>query len=350
MNRKTPNELDQDINLKNSPNSGQIGQAGGDLIQAGRDYIQYIYNNSRNGHWGKVAIALIPLFLFLYGAREVGIKAAETFTPKSPKRSAAIALPTQSPIHKEPKQSTDSQPSKFQFPQNSCGDKSTDSNNTWYPVFINGGSLDEIQQKYCKDAINATRQTGEKAIQVASFISDTKALRFAKAVGGEVGEPRKPSPAVSPQILSNSGNNSSVPPSSDTDAQEAARQRAAQEEAEKQRAAAQEEAARQRAAQEEAARQQELARQQAEAARRQAIASSGCVVTINRPFVSLMSEPAPFSQELIRVSSGEYTISDYVTRSFAGSAQGWFEITSGGRTGWVSNDTMTVDAKTSTCP
>jgi hypothetical protein len=183
----------------------QKGNAGRDLIQVGRDYVQYIYNNSRTGHWGKVAVALIPLFLFLYGAREVGINVVETFTPTSSEDSAAIALPTQNPINVEPEQNTDPQASEFQFPQDSCGDKSTNANNTWYPVFIGDRSLDEIRQEFCRDAIPATRQAGERSVQVASFISLDKAQRFAVVVGGEVGEPRKLSPAVSSQPRSNSG-------------------------------------------------------------------------------------------------------------------------------------------------
>jgi hypothetical protein len=146
----------------------QEGYAGRDLFQIGRDYVRYIKINILSGNWGSVTIALIPLFLFLFGVKAGADKVVETFstTGSALAPKPAIGLSTNpSPASKDSGQFDVSQ-----FPKESCGDKSTDANNTWYPVFINGGNLDEVQQKYCKDAINATRQTGEKAIQVASFI------------------------------------------------------------------------------------------------------------------------------------------------------------------------------------
>jgi hypothetical protein len=44
----------------------QNGQAGRDLIQAGRDYIRHIQVNILSGHWGVIFISLIPLILTLY--------------------------------------------------------------------------------------------------------------------------------------------------------------------------------------------------------------------------------------------------------------------------------------------
>ena len=91
MSKKAPHQLDQDLELKKSHNEGQIGQAGEGLIQVGRDYIQYISNNARNGHWGKVAFALLPLILVLYGTKEVGTKVVETFNTHPPDQSEVIA-------------------------------------------------------------------------------------------------------------------------------------------------------------------------------------------------------------------------------------------------------------------
>ena len=91
MGKKAPHQLDQDLELKNSHNEGQIGQAGRDLVQVGRDYIQYISKNAGDGHWGKVAFALIPLILVLYGTKEVGTKVVETFNPHPSDQSEVIA-------------------------------------------------------------------------------------------------------------------------------------------------------------------------------------------------------------------------------------------------------------------
>jgi type IV secretory pathway VirB10-like protein len=274
------------------------------------------------------------------------------------------------------------------FSKESCGDKSTDPNNTWYPVFINGGNLDEVRQKYCKDAINVTRQTGEKAIQVASFISDTNAQRFAVLVGGEVEEPRQPKPTVSPQASPSpeSKSPSAVTPSSNSDAERAARDQTARDQTARDQAArdqaARDQAARDQAARDQAARDQaardQAARDQAardQAARDQAAKDqaaqrlaaeqaaareraeaearrrdSMCILTITNSLVSLRSEPQTHSQELIRVRPGEYIPIDYTVTSFGGLRNdGWFLIEAEGRRGWIINDTWTIESKTRLC-
>jgi hypothetical protein len=80
--------------------------------------------------------------------------------------------------------------SSFSFPQNSCGDKSTGSEGTWYPVFIDGAGIEDVRVKYCADAVATNRKdTGVKTVQLASFANRERALEFAKAVGGDVGKP-----------------------------------------------------------------------------------------------------------------------------------------------------------------
>jgi hypothetical protein len=80
--------------------------------------------------------------------------------------------------------------SSFSFPQASCGDKLTGGGDTWYPVFIDGSNIGEIRTKYCADAVATKRKdTGVETVQLASFTSRERALEFAKAVGGDVGEP-----------------------------------------------------------------------------------------------------------------------------------------------------------------
>lgn len=77
---------------------------------------------------------------------------------------------------------------------------------------------------------------------------------------------------------------------------------------------------------------------------------AGCVVTIVNPLVALRSEPAPLSQELVRVEPGAYPALEHTVMEFAGQDQGWFQIEVAGRRGWVRDDTLTIDAKTAACP
>ena len=284
----------------------QNGKAGRDLVQVGRDYVQYIHNNARSGNWRSVFIALIPLFLLLYGAKTAGETVYKTFRTESstagqaqdPKLPFPIPNPKKTAITK-----TTPSPSftidGFNFPQDACGDKSTGSDNTWYPVFINGADLGDIRQKYCRDAIQVTRQTGEKAIQVASFITYNKAQRFAKAVSGDVGEPikpvsLKPSPTPSPLVTLPIPPTPTVTPSPNPNI---------------------------------------------------------CVVTISNSLVALKREPETFSREIIRVPPGNYASLDYQVTNFGGLRDdGWFLLEAQGRKGWVKDDTWTIESKTRVCP
>ncbi len=79
--------------------------------------------------------------------------------------------------------------SSFSFPQTSCGDKLTDSEDTWHPVFIDGADIRAVRAKYCADAVATKRKdTGIETVQLASFTSRERASEFANAVGGDVGE------------------------------------------------------------------------------------------------------------------------------------------------------------------
>jgi Bacterial SH3 domain len=76
---------------------------------------------------------------------------------------------------------------EFVFPQDSCGDRVTNPSATWYPVYIDGANIEDIRTKYCRDAVSTIRAiSGQPSVQVASFTSYDKALRFSKLVGGEV--------------------------------------------------------------------------------------------------------------------------------------------------------------------
>lgn len=63
MSLKTPRSSNQEINLNHSSNSGVIKQVGRDILEVGRDYINYIQLNSRTGHWGAVFVALAPFLI-----------------------------------------------------------------------------------------------------------------------------------------------------------------------------------------------------------------------------------------------------------------------------------------------
>jgi hypothetical protein len=87
----------------------------------------------------------------------------------------------------------------WNFPQTSCGDKPTGGSDTWYPVFIDKGSLSQIRKRYCADALATIREkTNIESVQVASFNDRDKAVRFAQVIGGDVGastSPESSSPA-----------------------------------------------------------------------------------------------------------------------------------------------------------
>ena len=100
---------------------------------------------------------------------------ASQVTPKSPTPLTASTSPVAQ---------------SFQFPQPSCGDKSAGNNETWYPVFINAGDVEKLRTQFCADAITTTRKdTGDRAVQLASFTESSRATAFAQAVGGSVGAP-----------------------------------------------------------------------------------------------------------------------------------------------------------------
>jgi hypothetical protein len=82
---------------------------------------------------------------------------------------------------------------KFNFPKASCGDKFTAANDTWYPVFVDGGDLNTIHNQFCADAVATVRKdTKTPSVQLASFTNRDRAEEFAKTIGGEVGQPKYP--------------------------------------------------------------------------------------------------------------------------------------------------------------
>lgn len=99
--------------------------------------------------------------------------------------------------------------SQFNFPMTSCGDQASEPSDSWYSVFVDGASLEDIRTRYCGDAVSVTRaKSGKPTVQAASFTSYAKALTLAKAIGGVVeqataaAENTENSPATQPPASS----------------------------------------------------------------------------------------------------------------------------------------------------
>jgi hypothetical protein len=100
----------------------------------------------------------------------------------------------------------------FNFPKAGCGDKPSGEKDTWYPVFVDGGDLETIRHNFCADATSTVRKDSQvQSVQLASFTSRDRAIEFAKAVGGDVGQPTHPDIASSsPQPQNEAGGSTSV--------------------------------------------------------------------------------------------------------------------------------------------
>jgi serine/threonine protein kinase len=145
-----------------------------------------------------------------------------TQTPTSLTQNPDPETPTNTP--RNPTQNPETPPinstnefDKAQFPLPSCGDplpNNSASPTQFYPIFIdfNDSNLQQVQEKFCGDAYKTTRQdTGQLAIQVASFINRNQAELFRdfmtrKIGSGAVGQatiykasnPSQPAPTPSP--------------------------------------------------------------------------------------------------------------------------------------------------------
>lgn len=113
----------------------------------------------------------------------------------------------------------------FNFPKATCGDKPSGEKDTWYPVFVDRGDLETIRRNFCADATSTVRKDSQvQSVQLASFISRDRASLFAKAVGGDIGQPNYPDVASSsPQLQAGGstslGSNEAVLAANDPDLQ-----------------------------------------------------------------------------------------------------------------------------------
>ncbi|MBN8564524.1 MAG: hypothetical protein J0L70_28740 [Leptolyngbya sp. UWPOB_LEPTO1] len=123
----------------------------------------------------RLLIVAAPIAIGILGGIGIAANNGSKTSPTSTTNQAPISAkpsPTDNPA---------------QVAKETCGDSGSADN--WYPVFIDGGNLAEIQAKFCKDAIAKTREkNGKPTVQLASFSDRTRAEKFAKSVGGEVGE------------------------------------------------------------------------------------------------------------------------------------------------------------------
>jgi len=125
--------------------------------------------------------------------------AKDTTSPNKGSSSDSTAKDTSSPQNTTPSSSS-TEFDKAQFPQSTCGDSlpsGSSSSIEFHPVFIkySESSLQTVKSNFCADAYKTTRRdSGEVAIQVASFTDRRRAESFSnfmntKVGSGDVGQP-----------------------------------------------------------------------------------------------------------------------------------------------------------------
>ncbi|OBC08950.1 hypothetical protein A5784_06095 [Mycobacterium sp. 852013-50091_SCH5140682] len=80
------------------------------------------------------------------------------------------------------------------------------------------------------------------------------------------------------------------------------------------------------------------------------VAAGTCAVTVANPLLTLRETPDPFGQESVKVAAGTYKVSDIADTSWAGAPQRWFKIDVGTRSGWIRDDSFSIDSRSDSCP
>lgn len=75
-----------------------------------------------------------------------------------------------------------------------------------------------------------------------------------------------------------------------------------------------------------------------------------CVLTINDPFAQIQATPGYPPQSGTKVPAGSYVTITSEVLSFAGVQTRWYEIHVGGQTGWIVDDNVQIQSKSSGCP
>ena len=78
--------------------------------------------------------------------------------------------------------------------------------------------------------------------------------------------------------------------------------------------------------------------------------ASGCVLTIRNPLVQLKRDPNPSTPNVGPARPGQYHRKEYRVANWAGASLGWFLIGADGRSGWIEDDSINIEAKTAPCP
>ena len=75
-----------------------------------------------------------------------------------------------------------------------------------------------------------------------------------------------------------------------------------------------------------------------------------CVVTIANALATLRERPERFSQEIMKIPPGVYTVARLQTVAFGPQNERWMMIQVGTRSGWIPDETFTIASKSAGCP
>ncbi|HLX87472.1 MAG TPA: hypothetical protein VKR22_03280 [Acidimicrobiales bacterium] len=78
--------------------------------------------------------------------------------------------------------------------------------------------------------------------------------------------------------------------------------------------------------------------------------TGGCVLSISDPYTQIKDQPSYALQSGTNVPAGQYPASENQLVSWGGAETRWFKISVSGRVGWVPDDGIQIDSKTSACP
>ncbi len=76
----------------------------------------------------------------------------------------------------------------------------------------------------------------------------------------------------------------------------------------------------------------------------------GCTLTIGDPFAQIQATPGYPPESGDKVPPGTYAAITSELLNWAGQETRWYEIAVGGQSGWIPDDGILVDSKSSACP
>jgi len=78
--------------------------------------------------------------------------------------------------------------------------------------------------------------------------------------------------------------------------------------------------------------------------------NSECRVRVEFPMLALKEKPDPFSQDIAKVPVGWYDVLESKKVTFVSKKQRWFKIMVNNRKGWIRDNIINIEEKTSGCP